>query len=144
MDNSLYSLLVDSYWKSLTPESAVLARVFVEYCHGSNTLETHLEHASVPVVTAFAFHIQDAYNKLLDGLQEVEQARVASTSVDDDAVEEGEEELAKQEVVLAELLRIALKLDYMDEIGRRKIFTVVRKSTIPSASRISPSPSKLT
>ena len=39
--------------------------------------------------------------------------------------EEMEEELAKKEDVMGELLRLALSLDYGDEIGRRKVFSVV-------------------
>ncbi|EAU89293.2 condensin subunit Cnd3 [Coprinopsis cinerea okayama7 len=114
----------DLYWRQLTPESAVIARVFVEHCIKTNN-ETRLESASLPVVTAFAFHIQEAYNRLLSALEQLDAARLVQTSVDDDH-EELEEELAKREVVLGELLRMALKLDYMDEIGRRKVFTVVK------------------
>ncbi|TFK26559.1 condensin subunit Cnd3 [Coprinopsis marcescibilis] len=109
------------YWKQLTPESAVVARVFVEHCVKTNN-ERRLESASLPVVTAFAFHIQEAYNRMLGVLEQIDAARV----VQDGESEELEEDLAKCEVVLGELLRMALKLDYMDEIGRRKVFTVVK------------------
>ncbi|TFK73394.1 hypothetical protein BDN72DRAFT_761779 [Pluteus cervinus] len=115
----------ESYWRLLTPESAVLARVFIEHSFGTQS-EANVEHAALPVVTAFAFHIQNAYNTLLRLLQEVEAPRFESTAINYDEVEAKEEELAKQEVVLGELLRMALQLDYMDEIGRRKVFTVVR------------------
>jgi hypothetical protein len=53
-------------------------------------------------------------------------------------MEELEEELSKCEVVLGELLRMALKLDYMDEIGRRKVFTVVSELLLPVLSSIRP------
>ena len=112
------------YWEHLTPESAVLSRVFVEHCV-KNNMEARLEAAQLPVVTAFAFHIQEAYNKLLGVLEQIETAKLVNAgklSEDDDELEE---ELAKKEVVLGELLRIALKLDYGDEIGRRKVFSVV-------------------
>ena len=127
--NSLpHSFVLDTFWQQLVPESAVLARVFVEHCINTKN-ELRLEVASLPVVTAFAFYLQDAYNALLDTLQEVENARLLNAGQDDEdeEVERREEDLAKREVILAELLRMALKLDYMDEIGRRKVFSVVRK-----------------
>ncbi|KAJ2914546.1 hypothetical protein MD484_g5881, partial [Candolleomyces efflorescens] len=117
----------ESYWQNLTPESAVLARVFVDHCI-KNGNETRLEAAALPVVTAFAFHIQEGYNRLLSALENIDNARatgVGQESIDDQ--EELEEELAKREVILSELLRMALKLDYGDEIGRRKVFTVVKE-----------------
>ena len=83
----------------------------------------------MPVVTAFAFHIQEAYNKLLNVLQKIEAAKITAPRGDEYEDEDAlEEELAKKEVTLGELLRMALKLDYMDEIGRRKVFTVVSAS----------------
>ncbi|KAF8888582.1 nuclear condensing complex subunit [Infundibulicybe gibba] len=117
----------DAFWKELSPESAVLARVFVEDCIESHN-EARLENASLPVVTAFAFYIQEAYNALLEPLQDLENARFLNGGEipDDEESEKRDEDIAKQEVVLGELLRIALRLDYMDEIGRRKVFSVVK------------------
>ncbi|KAF5379027.1 hypothetical protein D9615_006072 [Tricholomella constricta] len=117
----------DAYWKELTPESAILARVFIEHCLSTKN-EARLEAASLPVVTAFAFHLQESYNALLDVLQDMENVVFLNPggSNDEEEVEKCEEELAKQEVILGEMLRMALKLDYMDEIGRRKVFSVVK------------------
>jgi condensin complex subunit 3 len=78
------------------------------------------------VVTAFAFHIQEVYNAFLEVLREEEEVRLMCTG--DEEVENNErmeEEMAKGEVILGELLRMAVKLDYSDEIGRRKVFAVV-------------------
>ncbi|KAJ6523478.1 nuclear condensing complex subunit [Mycena vulgaris] len=105
-----------TYWTQLTPEAAVLVRVFLEEAG-----EERLERAALPVVTAFAFHIQEAYNRLLAVLDDAEV--VKELEGEDD---EAEEELAKREVILGELLRMAVRLDYMDEIGRRKVYTVTR------------------
>ncbi|KAF8875410.1 nuclear condensing complex subunit [Gymnopilus junonius] len=115
----------DAYWKELTPESAVLARVFVEQCVSTKN-EGRLESASLPVVTAFAFHVQEAYNGLLAVLEEIETAKLLRAGLEEEENDELEEELAKREVVMSELLRMALKLDYADEIGRRKVFSVVK------------------
>ncbi|KDR80169.1 hypothetical protein GALMADRAFT_62541 [Galerina marginata CBS 339.88] len=115
----------DAFWKELTPESAVLARVFVEHCVSSKN-EARLETASLPVVTAFAFHVQEAYNSLLVVLEEIETAKLLRAGLEEEENEELEEELAKREVIMGELLRMALKLDYGDEIGRRKVFSVMK------------------
>jgi hypothetical protein len=74
-------------------------------------------------VTAIAFHIQDAYNALLELLTEGENEQ----SLEEDKGEARDEELASQVFILGELLRIAVQLDYADEIGRRKVFTIVRE-----------------
>lgn len=114
------------YWKELTPESAVLARVFLEHCLAEKN-ETRLDTASLPVVTAFAFLLQDSYNALLQVFQDAENVAFlnAGEAEDQEEAEKREEELEKKEVILGELLRMSLKLDFMDEIGRRKVFTVV-------------------
>jgi condensin complex subunit 3 len=101
--------------------------VFVEHCVNSEN-EARLESASLPVVTAFAFHIQEAYNALLVVLQDIKTAKLLRAGLEQEEQgeeEELEEELAKREIILGELLRMALKLDYSDEIGRRKVFSVV-------------------
>jgi condensin complex subunit 3 len=110
---------LDKYWTELTSESAVLARVFVEHCVSTQN-EVRLESASLPVVTALAFHIEEAYNALLVVLQDIKTAKLLRAGI-----EQEDEELAKREVVLGELLRMVLKLDYADEIGWRKVFSVV-------------------
>ncbi|KAK0203511.1 nuclear condensing complex subunit [Desarmillaria ectypa] len=117
-------VFTDQFWKALTPESAVLARIFVEHCHSTEN-QQRLEEASLPVVTAFAFYLQGSYNDLVKLLNEA--ALLGSDGDgDDEESEQREEDIAKQEAILSELLQIALKLDYMDELGRRKIFSVVK------------------
>ncbi|PBK90011.1 ARM repeat-containing protein [Armillaria gallica] len=115
-------IFTDQFWKTLTPESAVLARVFVEHCHSTEN-QQRLEEASLPVVTAFAFYLQDGYNNLVKLLNE---ATILGSDGDDEESEQREEDIAKQEAILSELLQMALKLDYMDELGRRKAFSVVK------------------
>jgi condensin complex subunit 3 len=116
----------EKYWRELTPESVLLARVFVDHCFNTKN-DARLESASLPVVTAFAFHVQEAYNTLLGIMQEEEQARFLGEDGEDDAIEELEERTVKAEVVLAELLKITVQLDFSDEIGRRKVFVVASK-----------------
>lgn len=114
--------VAEEYWNNLIPESAVLARVFVEYCLNAQK-QNSLETSALPVVTAFAFHIQEAYNALVRLMQEADLLGALDDQEDED--EAREEEMAKREVILGELLRMAMKLDYGDEIGRRKVFSVV-------------------
>jgi condensin complex subunit 3 len=116
--------LAEGYWKELSPESAVLARIFVEHC-ASTKNEVRLELASLPVVTAFAFIVQEAYNALLAVLEEIETAKLLRAGLEEQEDEEMEEELTKREVIMGEMLKMVLKLDYGDEIGRRKVFSVV-------------------
>jgi condensin complex subunit 3 len=86
-------------------------RVFVDHC--VSTKENARLEKVLPVVTAHAFRIQDAYNCLLDSLTAAEAG--------------GDEEIADdREFILAELLRLALNLDYADEIGRRRLEQFVR------------------
>ncbi len=97
-------------------------RVFVDHC--VSTKENARLEKVLPVVTAHAFRIQDAYNALLDSLAAAEEAG-------------GDEEVADdREFVLAELLRLALNLDYADEIGRRRLEQFVRtyQTSVPVLS----------
>ncbi|WWC92262.1 uncharacterized protein L201_007216 [Kwoniella dendrophila CBS 6074] len=97
----------DEFWSSLTPEKAFLARVFVDHCF-SNKDEARLEEA-LPVVTALAFCIQNEYNKL-----------VGSTN-------DGNGDVTDRAFIVGELLKLAVNLDYADEIGRRKMFQLARE-----------------
>ena len=95
----------DSYWDNLSAESAFLARSFFEFCHTSENTR-HLED-KMPEVTRFAFYIQKYTNAYFES--------------------EGEDE-AKQETefIIEQLLHIAIVMDFGDEIGRRKMFSLLR------------------
>lgn len=77
-----------------------------------------LEEA-LPVVTALAFLVQDEFNKLVP------------------SVNTEENDIAERSFIVGELLSLAVNLDYADEIGRRKMFTLARMST-PSINNKSP------
>ena len=110
--------MTDEYWSRLTPEKAYLARVYVDHCR-DNEDNVRLE-ATLPVVMSIAFRIQEWYNLLQD-------AEPLPADAGDDERQKREDELASKELVLAELLKLAVNLDYADEIGRRKMFDLVRK-----------------
>jgi condensin complex subunit 3 len=86
-----------------TRKSVPRTRVFVDHCVSTKE-DARLEKV-LPVITAHAFHIQDAYNSLLDSLIAAEEVG-------------GDDEVADdRKFILAELLRLTLNLDYADETG---------------------------
>jgi condensin complex subunit 3 len=95
---------LDSYWDNLSTESAFLACSFFQFCHHTNKTR-HLEE-KMPEVTRLAFYIQN-YTK---------------------AYFETSDEDTKQELefIMEKLLQIALIMDFGDEIGRRKMFGLLR------------------
>ncbi|OCH86273.1 hypothetical protein OBBRIDRAFT_248641 [Obba rivulosa] len=120
------------FWDDITPESALIARIFHAYCLDNNG-EAQMEAANIPVVTAMAFHIQTACNNLLDAIEELEDAglrgELAGSAEDhkDKSLGKLEESIIERAFIVAELLRLAARRDYSDEIGRRKVFAVVRE-----------------
>ena len=122
---TVLSGITDAFWKSLNPEKALLARVYVDNCITTQN-DAKLE-AALPVVTAVAFRIQTAYNDLVEDIQAEEETRfLRDAGVED---ENKEEQKIDKEIVISELLKLAVNLDYTDEIGRRKMFQLVREST---------------
>lgn len=109
----------------MTPETAFLARVFVDHCIATKE-EARLE-AALPVVTALAFRIQSSYNDLLEDLQTEEEDRLLLDDLDEEEKARREDERLAKEFIIGEMLKLAVNLDYADEIGRRKMFQLVRE-----------------
>lgn len=117
-----------NYWDSLTPEKAFLARAFTDFCVKQKN-EARIE-AALPVVTALAFRIQTSFNALIDHVKQLE------SSFDDEERNPFEAQPEKDanweaeqldlEFIVEQLFRIAVNMDYGDEIGRRKMFVLVR------------------
>ncbi|KAI9781342.1 MAG: hypothetical protein M1816_002410 [Peltula sp. TS41687] len=109
----------DSYWDSLSAESAFMARTFHDFVrlHRNGRYENLLEE-KMPEVTKLAFYLQRYTNKLIETMKEV-AAQGRDAEADDETVEQG--------FIVEQLLHIALILDYSDEVGRRKMFTVMRE-----------------
>ena len=97
-------LTPDSYWDNLSAESAFLARSFFQFCHQSDN--TRQLEDKMPEVTRLAFYIQKYTNAYFENL-------------DEDAKQE-------LEFIVEQLLQIALVMDFGDEIGRRKMFGLLR------------------
>jgi condensin complex subunit 3 len=113
----------EAFWTDLTPERAFLARVFVQHCISTSS-NARLETA-LPVVTALAFRIQSNYNDLLELIQAEEEDKVLGGDEDERAKKE--EVRCDKEFVVGEMCVLAVRLDYSDEIGRRKMFQLVRQ-----------------
>ncbi|BGO88973.1 hypothetical protein NBRC10512_005103 [Rhodotorula toruloides] len=99
----------DDFYQTLTPSTAFLVRVYLNYLRAVDSpLLADLE----PVVTALAFHLQAAWTQLVVALE---------------ADERDEQKEAREEFIVGELVGIAVNLDYGDEIGRRKMFELMRE-----------------
>ncbi|KAK4049423.1 chromosome condensation complex Condensin, subunit G [Microbotryomycetes sp. JL201] len=94
---------------SLTPWTAFTARTYFEYLRKNE--DVGLDDVE-PVVTALAYHLQAAWTKLVVSLEAEEQDEVKQLM---------------QEFVVGEIAKIAIDLDYGDEIGRRKMFELMRE-----------------
>ncbi|KAH8834752.1 nuclear condensing complex subunit [Flagelloscypha sp. PMI_526] len=104
-----------SYWNDLNPETVFLVRVYTDYCISTKD-QARLEDA-LPVVTALAYKIQEYYNALAISLEQD-----IAAEVDDDL----HDEQFGKELIIGEMLRIAVNLDYSDEMGRRKMYDLAR------------------
>ena len=103
----------DDFWDNLTTESAFMARTFIEYCQHNPSEQQKFEE-KMPEVTRLGFYIQKYLNTLLEAIRATNE----ETGTD--------EEQAEHEFILEQLLYISQNLDYTDEIGRRKMFSLLR------------------
>ena len=108
----------DPFWDHLSPESAFMARSFNDYCceQAKKKYETSVE--KMPEVTKLAFFLQ-RYTNIL-----IEMLRRNPTRFDGDE----EEDTVEWEFIVEQLLHIAKTLDYTDEVGRRKMFALLRET----------------
>lgn len=112
----------DLFWDTLSAESVFMARSFNDYCRneGNSKLEVLVEE-KMPEVTKLAYYLQRYINVLVEALKSV-----ALQDPEDD--NEYEEDTVEQEFIVEQLLCMANTLDYSDEVGRRKMFALLRQS----------------
>jgi condensin complex subunit 3 len=98
-----------------------VARSFNDFCRneGNGKFEALIEE-KMPEVTKLAFYLQRYVTVLVDALK-----RVAAQEPTED---EEEEDTVEQEFIVEQLLHMARTLDYSDEVGRRKMFALLRQS----------------
>ncbi|KAJ5443032.1 Armadillo-like helical [Penicillium cf. griseofulvum] len=108
----------EPFWENLTGESAFLLRSFNDFCRVENEGKyDSLVEDKMPEVTAMAHFLGKYITNLLDRKKISKESGEAN---DDDAVE--------HEFVVEQLLHIAITLDYSDEVGRRKMFSLLRET----------------
>ena len=110
----------DTFWETLSAESAFLARSFNDFCRkeGNGKYESLVEE-KLPEVTRLAYYLERYLNALIETLRKVDQGELA---------EDEEDVTVEQEFIAEQLLHIAVSLDYSDEVGRRKMFTLLRQA----------------
>ena len=81
----------------------------------------------------FAIRLQEACTSFLELNEEIEVGESVGDEAESEERDKVEDELAKAESVLNELLRIVVNLDFSDEAGRKKLFVVI--SMLPSVLR---------
>jgi condensin complex subunit 3 len=121
----------EAFWDDISPESVFVARTFNDYCRakdaqGDGRLLDMLE-MKMPEVTKFGFLLEIQINKLIECVR-----GAASGGPDGDGDEEMEEESVQREFIVEQMLHMAISFDYSDEVGRRKMFGLMREAlTMP-------------
>ncbi|KAL4988895.1 nuclear condensing complex subunit [Aspergillus falconensis] len=111
-------LFDEAFWESMTAESAFLLRSFNDFCRVENEGKyDSLADEKIPVVTALAMYLHKYMTELLQRKKLTKDA----TDVNDD-------ETVEIEFIVEQLLHIAMTLDYSDEVGRRKMFSLLREA----------------
>ncbi|OTB02280.1 hypothetical protein M426DRAFT_322856 [Hypoxylon sp. CI-4A] len=112
----------DNFWETLSAESVFIARSFNDFCRteGNGKYESLIEE-KLPEVTKLAFFLERYLNVLIEAIRRI-------NSQDNAEDEEEEEDTVEQEFIVEQLLHIILTLDYSDEVGRRKMFALLRQS----------------
>ena len=107
-----------AYWDNLTPERSFLVRSFQDFCKDAEDGKFEsLAEERMPEVTKLAFFLQRYVNDLIKCIQ-------YNNGLGDTAPED----TVEAEFVVEQLLYIAKALDYTDEIGRRKLFALLRET----------------
>lgn len=111
----------DQFWETLSAESVFMARSFNDFCRseGNGRYESLIEE-KLPEVTRLAYYLEQYLNVLIMALR-----NAAKTAGEDD---EEEEDTTEREFIVEQLLHVAVTLDYSDEVGRRKMFTLLRQA----------------
>lgn len=120
----------DDFWDTLAPESIFVARTFNEYCRKGAETEPRLVgiiEDRMPEVTRLGFILQKNLVFLIEDVQKVALLSAGSENGEGD-IADAEEDTVAQEFCVEQLLHIALTQDYTDEIGRRKMFGVMREA----------------
>ena len=107
------------FWRHLSPESIFLARSFNDYCRQQHERKYEmLLEEKMPEVTELTCYLQTYTNALVECLRR----NHSKYEVDE------EEDTVEHEFIVEQLLHIAKTLDYSDEVGRRKMYALLRET----------------
>ncbi|KAL9128611.1 MAG: hypothetical protein Q9217_002745 [Psora testacea] len=110
---------IDPFWDNLTPESVFMARTLNDFCRQKDAGKYEaVVDEKMPEVTKLAFFLQRYINNLVEKLQM--NHALGESKDEDDTVE--------QEFIVEQLLYIAKTMDFSDEVGRRKMFALLRET----------------
>ncbi|KAL2062694.1 hypothetical protein VTL71DRAFT_5766 [Oculimacula yallundae] len=111
----------DNFWDTLSAEAVFMARSFNDFCRneGNGKFEALIEE-KMPEVTKLAFYLQRYITVLVEALKRIVEQEPSE--------DEDEEDTVEQEFIVEQLLHIARTLDYSDEVGRRKMFALLRQT----------------
>jgi condensin complex subunit 3 len=108
----------EPFWENLNGESAFLLRSFNDFCRVENEGKYEsLADDKMPEVTAMAYFLGKYITNLLE-----------RKKISKDSGEANDEDAVEHEFVVEQLLHIAITLDYSDEVGRRKMFSLLRET----------------
>ncbi|KAI0892877.1 condensin subunit Cnd3 [Annulohypoxylon nitens] len=111
----------DNFWETLSAESVFIARSFNDFCRTeANGKYESLIEERLPEVTKLAFFLERYLNVLIEAIKRVNSQ--------DNTEGDEEEDTVEQEFIVEQLLHIILTLDYSDEVGRRKMFALLRQT----------------
>ncbi|KAI1277748.1 nuclear condensing complex subunit [Xylaria sp. FL0933] len=111
----------DKFWETLSAESVFVARSFNDFCRneGNGKYEALVEE-KLPEVTKIAYFLERYLNVMIEAIRKVNNQ--------ENVEEDEEEDTVEQEFIVEQLLHIVLTLDYSDEVGRRKMFALLRQA----------------
>jgi condensin complex subunit 3 len=110
----------DPFWETLGAESVFLARSFNDFCQSDRKYESLVEE-KLPEVTKLAYYLERYLNVLIEVIREANNREVPEDG-------DEEEDTVEQEFIVEQLLHIVLTLDYSDEVGRRKMYALLRQA----------------
>ncbi|KAH9484188.1 Condensin complex subunit 3 [Psilocybe cubensis] len=109
----------EQYWLTLTPQKTLFGRVFIEHCSNTNN-DARLE-VILPDVAAIALKIRSVYNMIVNNVV------TADGNMDEDHKPDASEDDAdSRNVIMLELLKLALHLDYSEDLGKRHTLQLMR------------------
>lgn len=110
--------MIEDYWLNLTGESSLLAKVVILLLLKTDESDERID-SILPVLTKHVSNLENYFGLYLEAQDEASKY--------------------KFQFIITQLLDISLSLDYADEVGRRRMFDLLRnvlKSHVLSAAHL--------